>query len=143
MSNKLASVSLSASYSDPDDQRAALARINVDAPYMGQSHNGIDVPDQTDTGVEFTVDFGSIDTEATLLVVRNLTANGMYAGQDLLVKINGTAVPLHLPPGGFIAFGNPVAAGDEPLVSMTLTTTDAGKQDGPGKIATHVFGDPV
>lgn len=141
MANKTASVSVSASYTDPDDARAAIARVNLDCPYAAQSHNAVDVVDQDAADTPYEVDFGAIGTEATLVVVRNLTANGTDPGQDMIVKINGSAALYRMPAGGFIAIGHPAAAGATPVASMTLTSTAT--QNGPGKISTHVFGDPV
>ncbi len=142
MSNSLATVQVSASYTDPDNQRAALARSIVDAPYTGQSHNGIDVSAGATLSTVYDVDFGSVGDAATLVVVRNLTANpAMPAGQDLIVNINGVGPIFNLPSGGFIAIGMALAPDASPITSMTLTTT-ADPQVGPGKISTHVFGDP-
>lgn len=141
MANQTATVQVSASYYDPDDQRAAIGRSTVECPYTAQAHAAIDVPDTTAGATEYDVDFGSIGTEATLVVIRNLTANGVNPGQDLILKINGSAALQRIPAGGFVAFGNPKAAGGSPITAISLTTTAT--QDGPGKISTHVFGDPV
>ncbi len=144
MSNKVASVSISASYSDPDDQRAALARANIDCPYTAQSHNEIDIPDTQGSATEYAVDFGTIGVEATFVIVKNLTANGANPGQDLWLKFNSANIESHkhyLPPGGAVCIANPVRTGAFPLLSMSVTTTDT--QAGPGKVSTHVFGDPV
>ncbi len=144
MTNKLASVSISASYSDPDDQRAALARANIEVPYTAQSHAEIDIPDTTAGDTEYPVDFGSIGTEATFLKIVNNTANGVNPGQDLWLKIQSQNVYSHkhyLPPGGVYVIANPVAAGAFPLVAASVTTTAT--QAGPGRVSTHVFGDPL
>jgi hypothetical protein len=144
MSNKTASVSISASYSDPDDARAALARANIDCPYTAQSHNEIDIPDTTVSDTEYAVDFGSIGTEATFLKIVNNTANGENPGQDLWVKLQMQNVYSHkhyLPPGGCFVIANPKATGAYPLVAASVTTTAT--QNGPGRVSTHVFGDPT
>lgn len=141
MANQLASVQVSASYYDPDDQRAAIARTLVEAPYTAQAHTSIDIPDTTAGATVYEVSFGSIGTEATLVVIRNLTANGVNPGQDLILKINDSAALQRIPPGGFVAFGNPAAAGGSPITAISLTTTAT--QDGAGRISAHVFGDPV
>ncbi len=145
MTNKLASVSVSASYSDPDDQRAALARLNIDCPYTEQSHNEVGIVTTTGPDQEYAVDFGSVAVGATFVVVRNLTANSlMPAGQDLWVKFNSANIESHkmyLPAGGAIAVAYPANPGAFPLLSMSVTTTDT--QVGPGRVSTHVFGDPV
>ncbi len=140
MANKLASVSVSCSYTDQDDQRAAIARANISAPYTAQSHNEIDIPDTEGAG-SFDVDFGSVGTEATFVIVKNLTANGVNPGQDIVLSINASAALQRIPPGGMVAFANPVAAGGSPITEMTVTTLAT--QVGPGSVSTHVFGDPI
>ncbi len=141
MTNKLATVQVSASYSDPDNQRAAIARVVVDAPYQAQIHQAVDVPDTTAGATEYDLSFGTITEEATMFVVRNLTANGEDPGQDLILKINASAALQRIPPGGFVAVGNPVVAGATPITAVSVTTTAT--QNGPGKISWHVFGDPT
>ncbi len=141
MTNKIATVSVSASYLDPDAQRASLARILVDCPFQAQAHNEIPVPDTQASATVYSVDFGAVVADATFVVVHNLTANGLNAGQDLILGINGTGPLYRIPPGGFLALGTPGAPGAVPLTAMTLTTTAT--QAGLGKIATHVFGDPT
>ncbi len=147
MTNKLATVQVSASYSDPDGQRAAIARVIVDAPYQEQTHTEVAIPDGTAADVAFDIDFGSVAEGATLVIVRNLTANvgELYAGQDLWLKLNSANISSHkhyLPVGGFIAIGMPANPGTFPLLGMSVTTTDAGTQQGIGKVVAHVFGDP-
>ncbi len=141
MANKTARVSISASYSDPDDQAASIARANISAPYTAQAHTEVDIVAGTLTNQVYAIDFGSIGDEATFIIVKNLTANAdMPAGQDLILKINGSASLMHIPPGGAVCFANPGATETLPLVSMSLTTTDT--QAGLGRISAHVFGDP-
>lgn len=141
MTNKLASFSLSASYSDSDDQQTAISRVNTSVPYTAQAHTEIDIPDTTASSTVYAVSFGSIGTEATGVVIKNETANGDNPGQDLILKINGSAALQHIPPGGCVALFNPKAAGGSPITAVSLTTTAT--QTGPGRISAHVFGDPV
>lgn len=141
MSNKTASFSLSASYTDQDGARTSIARTNIDCPYQEQAHTEIGIPDTTAGATEYPVDFGSVGVEATLVVVRNLTANGENPGQDLILKVNGSAALQRVPPAGVVAFANPARAGGSPLLSMSVTTTAT--QAGLGKVSCHVFGDPT
>ncbi len=144
MTNKLATAQVSVSYSDPDGQRAAIARVIVDAPYLEQTHSEVGIPDQTGADQEYAVDFGTIADGATLVVVRNLTANGVNPGQDLWLKFNSANIASHkhfLPPGGFVAVGMGANPGAFPLLSMSVTTTAT--QEGLGKVSAHVFGDPT
>lgn len=144
MTNKLASFSLSTSYTDQDGARTSIARSNIDCPYQEQAHTEVGIPDTTAGSTEYAVDFGSVGSGATLVVVKNLTANGENAGQDLWLKFNSANIESHkmyLPAGGVVAVAYPARPGSFDLTSMSVTTTAT--QAGLGKVSCHVFGDPT
>lgn len=136
MSNKIATMKVSLSYTDEEGNPATLGPIACACPYQGQIHGALDVPDAEASATVHAVPFGSIGTAATLAIIENKT------GQELAVKLNGAATASHhIAAGGVMAFGEAVAPGTTPLTSISLTTT--APQVGAGTIAFHLFGDPV
>lgn len=137
MANKTATLSVSLSYQGIT-QVIAETPINVASPYMASNVAEVDVPDTTAASTAFAVPFGTIGTDAPLVLVKNET------GQDMDVIINGAAAASHsLAPNGILLLANPAAITGlgTPVTSVSLETTAI--QSGDGSIKCWAFGDPV
>ncbi len=131
MSNLHATLGITLRYTNEEGGASAMTPIAISCAYKAQNHGAIDVG-TGDTG-ELSIPFGAVDVGATCVVIENKT------GQDVEVKVNGTASDFNLPTGGSMVFGGPLAAAAEPILSMSVTL--AGTQSGDGTVAYHVFGD--
>lgn len=133
MANSLATCKVTLGYSGPGGTQSVTKTVS--APFQALSEGVIDVPDGTLGAVAFDVPFGSVGTEATgLLIINN-------SGQDLSLKLNGSAALQHVPSGGMLLIANPVEASSVPLTAASLTTTAA--QTGAGSVTFVVLGDPT
>ncbi len=136
MSNLNAALGLSLSYKNEEGTTTTMPAISVTCAYTAQCHGEIDVPIGA-TG-EIPIPFGSVDTGATCIIVKNKTA------QDVELKINGQNVVSHhhnLAAGGVFVYGGPTMPDANPILSMSATL--AGTQIAAGSISFHIFGDPV
>lgn len=79
----------------------------------------------------------------TTVIVESYTNDGIQDldVSDFTVYVNGGPVTHRVAPGGVWATAMPVAAGGSPVASMKVVLT--AEQAGAGKVAFHVFGDPV
>lgn len=143
MANKSAVAKISLSYTGPDNEPVNLPTITVTAPYQAQLHASADVIDTLGSGQDIELPFGSIDQEATLLVVENRTKNGVNPGQRLTLNLNAGDLVVDLAIGESAVFGVGVTPDnvDTPITSAKVTTTEI--QAGAGLVSYHVFGDPV
>ena len=141
MSNKTAAAKITIAYTGPSEETTSIPQLTISAPYQAQSHGTLDVPDAEASATAHAIPFGSIGADCTCALLVNRTKNGANPGQDLILKVNGSAALQRIPPGGSILIANPVAAGGSPVTALSLTTTDI--QAGPGEIEYHLFGDPV
>jgi len=136
MSNKIATLKYSVSYTGPNGEVVSPPTQQVLAPYQAQAVGTIDVPDAESASTVHAVPFGGIGVACTLGTIENQT------GQELAVKINGASTPSHhIAPGGAFVFGEAVAPGSAPVTALSLTTT--AQQSGAGFISYRLFGDPV
>lgn len=103
--------------------------------YNAFSKGEIDVPDATASDTAFAIPFGGVGVGATFLWVKN------ESGQDMTVKINGSAALFDLPDDGEFSISSAAMAAGTKLTAFSLTTTDV--VAGAGKIKFMVGGDPV
>lgn len=134
MANSNASVTLVLSYPNPGGGAALSRSFQLSCPFQGDSMGTIDVPDATAGSTAFSISFGSI-AKATLVIVKNRT------GQDMTLKINGSAALQNLPANEVVMFAAPALGASADLTAVSLTTT--GSQSGAGYIDYFVFGDPT
>lgn len=139
MANKTAIFKWSLQYTDGDGKTQRVpdqGTNNVSVPYQAISEGTIDVPDAEVSATAHAIPFGSINVAATLVVLENKT------GQELILKVNGSAALQHLGAGQSLAvFADPTAPGTNPITALSLTTTAT--QSGAGSIVYRVFGDPT
>ncbi len=100
--------------------------------FVSESVGTIAVPDTTASSTAYSIPFGAIATAATFLYVLNQT------GQDLMLKLNGSANLTRIATGGTCILSMPVAPGATPLTAASLTTTAT--QSGAGTILYKVLG---
>lgn len=79
----------------------------------------------------------------TTVIVESYTSDGIQDldVSDFTVYVNGGPVTHRVAPGGVWATAMPVAAGGAPVASLKVVTT--AEQEGAGRVAFHVFGDPT
>ncbi len=136
MSNKNGNLKMTLGYVGPGGE-AAKSEIVVPFAYQAQANGTVDVPFDATSGQEFSIPFGSIETAAAMVVIRNKT------GQSCEVKINGQNVVSHhhdLADSAVFAFGGAVPS-ENPITAVSLTLKD--NQSAAGLIEYHLFGDPA
>lgn len=131
--NSTAALKLNMIYATPGGGSATIPTMSVNALFQGSSVGFIDIPATTAAG-DFDIPFGSIDTGASLAIVRNRT------GQDLEITTNGNDTGVAIPDGGVHVVGSATFSG-APLLSITCTTSNT--QSGAGQIDYFVFGDAI
>lgn len=142
MANKSAVAKVSLSYTGADNEPVNMPVLTIAAPYQAQAHGSIDVPDTQAATTDYDIPFGSIGTEATLLIVENRTKNGSNPGQKLKVDLESGALVVEIDVDQSFAYiAGSGALGTTPLTQAKVTTTDI--QAGAGLISFHVFGDAV
>ncbi len=109
-----ATARLALSYVDPDGAASAAPAITVQAPFEGQTHGSIDVPDLAADGTEYNVSFGSVN-EATLVLLKNNT------GQDLLARVNDAPSASGTLISGVKVITLASAVGDRLVVELTTS----------------------
>lgn len=139
MANSTLTAVLTLSYTDADGT-AKSSSVTVAAPYQAMSEGMLDVPSGLASAQVLAIPFGTI-AKATGFWVKNNTANGVNAGHDLTIKVNGGAAIIDLAPGAEHFFAAPATTAGNSLASATLTTTAI--QVGNGSIGFRVFGDPT
>ncbi len=87
---------------------------SVTPAYRALSDGILDIPEGTLTDIPFEIPFGGVDSGATVLHVKN------KSGQDMVV----TLATFNLADGGEITITNAVPPADDPVLAMSLTTTD-------------------
>lgn len=134
MSNSSAVFKLASSFAGPLGGTTAPPTVTLTAPYQASSESTIDIPDATAAATDFDVPFGSV-ASATAVLLKN------QGNQALDVSFGASEdVAFELPPGAMVLYASPTDP-TTPLASITVTTT--AEQDGEGKVACMVFGDPI
>ncbi len=136
MSNKLAALKFTLTYPAPGGGTNSVPSTTISCPFLSQNEGTIDIPGATADAIEFPISFGAVGDGATLLCVFNNTP------QDLILKLNSTALENVIPAAScsVIACGN--VLGDTPLTAASVTTTDTVGAD-PVSVDYLVFGDPL
>lgn len=103
--------------------------------YNAISDGIVDVPDATTSATAITIPFGGVGVGASLLWVKN------KAGQDMILKVNGSLAVVNLPDGGCFLLTSAALPAATKLTSATLTTTATVTPA--GTVEYLVAGDPV
>lgn len=135
MANKLAALRWSLSYPGAGGATDTVPTTTSNCEFLAQNVGTIDIASGTTTATPFTIPFGAVGVMATLLLVFNNTA------QELILKIDATALIQHIKAGqwAILALGN--VAGTTPVTAATVTTTDAVAVA--SSVDFLVFGDPA
>lgn len=94
--------------------------LSLSVPFQSENAGTVDIQDGTAAGTTKTIPFGAVDVEGQALVIEN------DSGQDLVLKLNGSASLFRMADGARVMYASPRLRRGAMTGSPTLTFAEVG-----------------